>query len=85
MSPLESPITIRGFQLIANLAMIGQGQALFSNSRPGNVAAQTLQLVTLTGFGRHTGVQGESSHVSNRGGVIGIIECLLWVYSVEKL
>ncbi len=65
-------ITIRGFQLIANLALFRQRQALFGDGRSGDVAAQPFQFVTLSGFGRHTGVQGESSHTSDRRGVIGI-------------
>jgi len=41
-------------------------------ARPGNLAAQSLQLVTLVAPGRRTGVQGESSHVSDRRGGISI-------------
>ena len=66
-------ITIRSFQFMANHALFGQRQALFGNDRPGDVAAQPFQLVaqgtfsiatrshlvTLIGFGRHTGVQGD--------------------------
>ena len=52
-------ISIRGFQLIANPALFRQRQTLFSDGRSGDVAAQTLQLVTLPGFGRHSGVQGD--------------------------
>ncbi len=46
-------ITIRGFQLIANLALFRQRQALFGDGRSGDVAAQPFQLVTLIGFGRN--------------------------------
>lgn len=58
------PVTVRGFQGVADLAACGQEQALFGNGRTTDISAQSLELVALAGFDRHTGVQGEARHVS---------------------
>ena len=56
---MSRAITIRSFQRIANHALNRQRQALFGDGRSTDIAAQTLQLVTLIGFRRYTGVQGD--------------------------
>ena len=58
-------VTIRGLQLIAHLALRGQGQALLRNRGPGNVSAKTFQLVALIGAGGNAGVEIKPSHLTH--------------------
>ena len=53
-------IAIRCLQLVAHLAVGGQRQAFLGYGRSCDIAAQPFQLVPFPGFGRHTGMQGES-------------------------
>ena len=46
---MGGPIRIGGLQLIAHLALCGQGQPLLRNRGSGNVSAQALQLMPLIG------------------------------------
>ena len=61
---MRRPVTVRGFQRVANLTAFGQEQALFRHGRTADVSAQPLEFVALAGFDRHTGVQGEARHVA---------------------
>ena len=52
-------VTIRGFQLIAHLALRGQGQASLRNRGSSDIAAQALQLAPLIGPDGNAGVEIE--------------------------
>ena len=64
---MSSPIAEWGFQLIAHLTGGRQGETLFSNGRPGDVATQPLQLFALMGVGSHPGIQAEAVEFGNAG------------------
>jgi hypothetical protein len=49
-------ITIRGFQLIANLALISPREALFSNSRPGTLFRSVRPFRSIVFFEAYTGL-----------------------------
>lgn len=53
---MSSPIAERSLEFVAHLASGCQGEALFCNGRPGDVATEPLQLFALISVGGHASV-----------------------------
>lgn len=64
---VRGAVTVRRLQRVAHLALGGERQTTGGNGRPGDVAAQSLDLLSVIGTGRYAGVQGETVGAGEKG------------------
>lgn len=64
-------VAVRCLQLVTDVPIGRQRQALFRDGRPTDVAAEPFELLALIRTGRHARVQGESGHLADVVLVIG--------------